>query len=263
MESTKRTQNSTGKAFLTTWQNSNIIIHEIKNFTTLGRSPANKIPVWDDKVSPKHIRIDLTQQGFLLKSLQSTHGCLVNNTIVLSCYLRQGDRIQVGDQDFVFSYHKPESLRYFKEITSQNKEWQKQLFHLPQIAQSDFPVLITGPSGTGKERIAQFIHKNSPRNHRPLISVNCSALSESLIESELFGHTKGSFTGADKNRHGAFLAAKGGTLFLDEIGDLPEALQPKFLRALENREVKPLGSDQVHPTDVRIIAATHQNLKIM
>jgi transcriptional regulator with GAF, ATPase, and Fis domain len=105
-----------------------------------------------------------------------------------------------------------------------------------------------------------LIHKNSNRSKFPFVSVNCSALSESLIESELFGHKRGAFTGATHDRAGAFEAARGGTLFLDEIGDLPISLQPKLLRALENREIRPLGSDRNIETNVRIIAATHKNL---
>jgi transcriptional regulator with GAF, ATPase, and Fis domain len=109
--------------------------------------------------------------------------------------------------------------------------------------------------------MAQSIHRLSNRNKGPYVSINCSALSESLFESELFGHVKGSFTGATGDRKGAFESARGGSLFLDEIGDLPMSLQPKLLRALENREIQAVGSDRPIKTDVRVIAATHQNLK--
>ena len=147
-------------------------------------------------------------------------------------------------------------------LQSRNSHWQRQLHQLPKISASDFPALIAGPSGTGKELIARFLHKHSSRRNYPLVSINCSTLSDTLIESELFGHTKGSFTGAYHDRLGAFRAAKHGTLFLDEIGDLPLPLQPKLLRALENKEVRPVGSDKVYKTDIRIIAATHKNLKV-
>jgi transcriptional regulator with GAF, ATPase, and Fis domain len=109
--------------------------------------------------------------------------------------------------------------------------------------------------------ITAAIHKNSNRRESPLVSVNCSALTESLVESELFGHVKGSFTGAISDRKGAFEAARGGTLFLDEIGDLPLFLQPKLLRAIENKEIRPVGSDKIVATNVRIITATHKNLE--
>jgi len=109
--------------------------------------------------------------------------------------------------------------------------------------------------------VSHVIHDYSGRSEGPFVSVNCSALTESLVESELFGHVKGSFTGATSDRKGAFEAARGGTLFLDEIGDLPLSLQPKLLRALENQEIKPVGSDKTLKTDVRIVTATHKNLE--
>ena len=145
-------------------------------------------------------------------------------------------------------------------MQSKNEFWQKQLKSLPNISRTEFPVLVLGPSGSGKELIAHKIHQLSPRKNGPFLSINCSALTESLVESELFGHTKGSYTGAQIERKGAFESARGGTLFLDEIGDLPLNIQAKLLRALENFEIKPVGSDKTIQTNVRIIAATHQNL---
>lgn len=145
-------------------------------------------------------------------------------------------------------------------LSSRNELWNMELQNLQNVSQTDFPVLLLGPSGTGKDVIAQAVHHRSPRHGRPFICVNCSALTETLIESELFGHVKGSFTGAMSDRKGAFESARGGTLFLDEIGDLSYNLQAKLLRALENNEIRPVGSDRVIKTDVRIIAATHQNL---
>ena len=144
--------------------------------------------------------------------------------------------------------------------TSLNSEWNFQLQRIPDIAQTDFPTLILGESGVGKEVVAQRIHKMSQRSKHPLITINCGALSESLIESELFGHIRGSYTGASENRKGAFEAARKGTLFLDEIGELPMSLQPKLLRVLENQELRPVGSDRTVRTNVRIIAATHRPL---
>jgi DNA-binding NtrC family response regulator len=145
-------------------------------------------------------------------------------------------------------------------LQSRNPLWNAELQSLPGVAQTDFPVLLLGPSGTGKDVIAQAIHKASPRGQAAFVSVNCSALTETLIESELFGHVKGAFTGAFADRKGAFESARFGTLFLDEIGDLPFTLQAKLLRALENNEIRPVGSDRVTKTNIRVIAATHQNL---
>ncbi|EAQ96552.1 sigma-54-dependent transcriptional regulator [Congregibacter litoralis] len=132
-----------------------------------------------------------------------------------------------------------------------------------RVAGTDATVLIRGENGTGKELIAQELHRLSARSDAPMVSVDLGALAESLFESELFGHRRGAFTGADSDRAGRFQAASGGTLFLDEIGNLPLALQTKLLRALENREVTPLGADQEIDVDIRLIAATNQPLEDM
>ncbi len=128
------------------------------------------------------------------------------------------------------------------------------------VAPSDAPVLILGPSGAGKEVVAQLIHGWSHRAEGPMVAANCAGLPESLIESELFGHVKGAFTGAESNRPGYFRAAAGGTLFLDEIGELPLALQPKLLRALETGRVTPVGSETPAEVDTRLVAATNLDL---
>lgn len=128
------------------------------------------------------------------------------------------------------------------------------------IAPSDATVLILGESGTGKELIAKAIHECSNRNEKPLVSVNCAALTDSLLESEMFGHEKGAFTGADKRRDGRFMQANKGTIFLDEVGEVPLPMQAKLLRAIQEREIQRVGSDAVLHADVRIIAATNKNL---
>ncbi len=132
-----------------------------------------------------------------------------------------------------------------------------------KVAGSEASVLITGESGTGKEVLARLIHKNSPRKNGPMVAINCTAIPETLIESELFGHVKGAFTGAVSNRKGRFQAASGGTLFLDEIGELRIDMQAKLLRAVQEREVEPVGADRVEKIDVRIIAATNRDLSEM
>jgi anaerobic nitric oxide reductase transcription regulator len=129
------------------------------------------------------------------------------------------------------------------------------------VAPSDFNILVSGETGVGKELVARTLHQKSLRKKGPLVYVNCAALPENLIESELFGHVKGAFTGADKNRAGKFSLASGGTLFLDEIGELPLAAQSKILRAIQSNEIQPVGQDNVEEVDVRIVTATNRNLK--
>jgi two-component system response regulator AtoC len=138
----------------------------------------------------------------------------------------------------------------------------RSIVHLAgRIAGLDTTVLITGPSGTGKELMAQTLHSLSKRAAGPLVTINCAAIPENLLESELFGHEKGAFTGAQAARPGKFEQASGGTLFLDEIGDMPLSLQPKLLRAVEQKQVERLGGNQVREVDVRIVAATNQDLE--
>ena len=149
----------------------------------------------------------------------------------------------------------------FQDIISKNPKMQQIFKTLPNIAQSDATVLIQGRSGTGKELFATALHDLSPRAGAPLITVNCGALPETLLESELFGYVKGAFTDAKQDRIGRFRAAEGGTIFLDEIGDMPLPMQVKLLRVLEHREVQPLGSEHSERFDVRVVAATNQNLE--
>jgi PAS domain S-box-containing protein len=134
---------------------------------------------------------------------------------------------------------------------------------IDSVSQSDAPVLIQGASGTGKELIARSIHDTSLRKSRPFIKVNCAALNENLLESELFGHVKGAYTGADRARIGRFEAAHGGTIFLDEIGDIPLSTQVKLLRVLEEKEIERVGDHKTIPVNVRIVSATHKNLEFL
>jgi len=150
---------------------------------------------------------------------------------------------------------------WHERIVSRSPSMEAVLRQASLIADSEAPVLIQSESGTGKELLAHAIHDNSRRHEKPFIAVNCSAIPETLFESELFGHVKGSFTGATSNHDGLFQAANGGTLFLDEIADMPLASQAKLLRALQEREVRPVGSTKTVPVDVRIISATRRDLE--
>jgi len=148
----------------------------------------------------------------------------------------------------------------FNNIIGQSQSMQEIYAMIKQISTAPTNVLITGASGTGKELVARAIHNNSNRSDQPFIPVNCGAIPENLYESELFGYKKGSFTGANTDRDGLFKAANTGTLFLDEVGELPESVQVKLLRVLQEKEIRPVGSNTVIKIDVRILAATNKNL---
>lgn len=155
--------------------------------------------------------------------------------------------------------NQPPSMTIGKFVTRSSKLFQM-LEQAKLVAKSEVNVLIQGESGSGKEVLAQAIHDASPRFKQPFVPINCGAIPEELMESELFGHKKGAFTGATRDHDGLFLAAKGGTLFLDEIGDMPLHLQVKLLRVLQERKIKPVGSSEYLDVDIRIISATHKNL---
>lgn len=147
------------------------------------------------------------------------------------------------------------------QLIGESQEMRQVFDLLTRIAEADVSILILGESGTGKELVARGLHARSPRKDQPFVAVNCSSLPEALLESELFGHTRGAFTDARNPRRGLFQQAHGGTLFLDEIGDLPLSLQPRLLRALQERKVRPVGSDSEVDVDVRVLAATNQDLE--
>jgi two-component system response regulator GlrR len=146
-------------------------------------------------------------------------------------------------------------------IVTRNQAMKETLSQAKMVAATDARVLINGDSGTGKELLARAIHNASPRHEKPFVAINCSAMAEDLLESELFGHEKGAFTGATRSHKGLFQAAEGGTLLLDEIGDMPMRLQVKLLRVLQEHQVRPVGSTDAIRIDVRVISATHRNLQ--
>jgi serine/threonine-protein kinase PknK len=151
----------------------------------------------------------------------------------------------------------------YDEIVGESASLRRLFATLDRVIPTDLPVILLGESGTGKELVARALHSQGPRAHRPFVGINCGALPEALLESELFGHVKGAFTGAERDKTGLFVAARGGTLFLDELGELPLSLQVKLLRVLTEREVRPLGATRSQSVDVRLVAATNRDLRRM
>jgi transcriptional regulator with PAS, ATPase and Fis domain len=237
-----------------------------KTTFTMGKNPDNDVVLFDEYVSAYHCKIEFLDSKFLIKDLGSTNGTFVRGQRVVEAYIDDGTPIELGRARFQFVVIKesqelnPTDEDYFCGMVSKDPSM-KEIFGLIQnLKHSDTPVLIQGETGTGKELVARAIHENSPRKSKRFISVNCGAIAKELIESELFGHEKGAFTGAVGTREGLFELAHGGTLFLDEIGELPLDLQPKLLRVLESGEIRRVGSSKNTLVDVRIIAATHRNL---
>lgn len=231
---------------------------DLSELAYIGSDNNCNIQLQGENIAERHARLEIRGTQLIIKDMRTEFGTQVNGAHIIEAILKDGDLISIGSSDFVV--HDLEVDRPVFPLNSRFEFWNEQLQSLSSVAQTKHPVLLLGPSGCGKDIIAQALHRTSAQSKAQFLSVNCSALTETLVESELFGHTKGSFTGAIADRKGAFESARSGTLFLDEIGDLPYGLQAKLLRALENNEIRPVGSDRTIKTDVRVIAATHQNL---
>lgn len=238
-----------------------------KKTIRIGKKNDNDIVVNDKTVSRNHVEIETTSDSFLLRDLNSTNGTFINGTRVKEAFLSPGDVISIGNTKIVYQAFdekvqmEPSKNTFFGELVGKGKKMRQIFGVLERISPTLATVIIEGETGTGKELVARAIHANSLRKEKPFVVFDCSAIAPNLIESELFGHVKGSFTGAVKDRRGAFEEANTGTIFLDEIGELTLDLQPKLLRALEQREIKRVGSTQAVQLDVRVICATNRNLK--
>lgn len=236
--------------------------------TQIGKKEDNDIVLLDNTVSRHHISIEMTSDSYLLKDLESTNGTYINGLKVKEAYLTPGDVIKIGNSEIEFTAFdekvriEPSPHTVFGELVGKSRKMRQIFGLLEKISPSLATVIIEGETGTGKELVAKAIHQSSNRNDKPFVVFDCSAVAPTLIESELFGHEKGSFTGAIKQRKGAFEAAFGGTIFLDEIGELTLELQPKLLRALEQREVKRVGGNEPIPLDVRVVCATNRDLRL-
>jgi DNA-binding NtrC family response regulator len=231
---------------------------------SVGKDRANDVVIDDAFVSAHHLRLELRGGRWRVRDLGSTNGTLLAGLRVTDAELPIGAPIALGDAELLLESAAPErggAASAFEGMVS-GEPAMRQVFELiERVAPSAAPVTILGETGTGKELVARALHRLSGRRDGAFIPVNCSAIAETLIESELFGHEKGAFSGAERLRKGAFEEAHGGTLFLDEIGELPVDLQPKLLRALELGEVKRVGASRPLGVDVRIVAATHRDLR--
>ena len=223
------------------------------------------VEVPDDRVSSVHARLVAGANGFVLEDAGSRNGTWVASERITRHPLVYQRPFSVGAVVFVVDAAPPgeggfvlgPSLVGLRQgLASLVPRVSEGLGKLARIADSDLSVLLLGESGTGKEVLARAVHDLSPRASGPFVAVNCAALPATLLESQLFGHTKGAFSGAVRDEPGLFRAASGGTLFLDEIGDLPEASQPALLRVLETREVTPVGATRPIKVDVRVVSAT-------
>ncbi|HET6611935.1 MAG TPA: sigma 54-interacting transcriptional regulator [Kofleriaceae bacterium] len=220
----------------------------------------------DPTVSRRHCKIVQEETGYVLIDLRSTNGTFINKVRVREAYLGPGSVITVGGAQIKFNARDenvaivPSNQTRLAGIVGGNARMREIYAIIDKIAPTATTVVIEGETGTGKEVVAQAIHSLSPRAKGPLMVFDCGAVPPNLVESELFGHEKGSFTGAVMTRQGLFEMADGGTLFLDELGELPLDLQPKLLRVLEQREIRRVGSSRSIKADVRIIAATNRNL---
>jgi DNA-binding NtrC family response regulator len=231
----------------------------------IGSDPDADLALDDDTVSARHAEVRPSPRGWLIRDLDSTNGVVIGEARVIEALLDERvKRIKLGESELEWKLGDDEVEHplapAFAGLIGEAPAMQALFALLAQAADADSTVLLEGESGTGKEVLAEALHRASSRRERPFVVIDCGALAPSLVESELFGHEKGAFTGADRARIGALESASGGTLLLDEIGELPLEQQTKLLRALEAREVRPLGAARPRAIDVRIVAATHRPL---
>ncbi len=238
-----------------------------KEEINIGTLPANDLVLTDSAVSRYHLRINAGLRGFVIADHDSTNGTYVGGLRIGEITTGDPIDLRLGGTVLRFTPLSDEvevplhGDHRFGKLSGKSPQMRAIFAQIEPVAASAATILIEGETGTGKELIAEEIHRASPRSKEPFVIVDCGSIPDTLIESELFGHVRGSFTGATSDRTGAFELAGQGTVFLDEIGEMSPAAQPKLLRALESRQVKPVGSGRYRPTGARIIAATNRDLR--
>jgi len=234
---------------------------------TVGSAPDCDVVLNDSRISHNHCRIVKESDGYVLVDQGSKNGTLLNGVRIKEAFLETGNKIRIGISSLEFEVFgetfeiTPSYRSNLGELIGRSIKMRKIFAILEKIAPTSTTVIVQGETGTGKEVVARTIHRLSSRAKKPFVVFDCGAIPKDLIESELFGHEKGSFTGAVGARQGLFEFANSGTLFLDEIGELSMELQPKLLRVLEQREIRRVGSNRPIRVDVRLIAATNRDLK--
>jgi transcriptional regulator with PAS, ATPase and Fis domain len=232
----------------------------------VGAADGNDLTIADPTVSRVHCELVARAGAITLRDLGSTNGTFVEGVRVRDAEIPPGAVVRVGASAFrVDVGQEPAFVELsardsFGELVGSSLEMRRLYAALERLAPTDTTVLVEGETGTGKDVLARSLHAASPRATGPFVAVDCGAIPESLVESELFGHVRGAFTGAVGDRKGVFEEAHGGTLFLDEIGEMPIAMQAKLLRAIESRSVRRVGAATSRPVDVRIVAATNRSL---
>ena len=233
---------------------------------TLGALEDNDLVLDDDRVSRHHARIFSDGESFLIEDLRSQTGTWVDRVRVREAWLRSGCTLRLGGTTLRFSVvtekldGRPRSEAQLGGLVGQSESMRRLMAAVEKVAPTGATVVLEGETGTGKEVVARTLHQLSARAGQTFIVFDCGAVQQNLIESELFGHEKGSFTGALATRQGLFELAHGGTIFLDEVGELALDLQPKLLRALETREIRRVGGNRPIKIDVRVLAATNRDL---
>lgn len=235
----------------------------------IGTSPSCDLSVTDSQVSRRHCELRLTSQGILLRDLESKNGTLLGPVPIVEAYLPPAVPVTLGGSELmVEAIGEPNRIPLspepkFGDVIGQSVQMRMLFAMLARVAPTEQTILLHGESGTGKDILARAIHSHSPRKNGAFMVFDCGATTPSLIESELFGHVRGAFSGAASTHVGILEEANGGTVFLDEIGELPLDLQPKLLRALESRQIRKVGASEWKSFDARIVAATHRNLRRM